>query len=126
MTSVFKFITDNLPFEENFKKFAEDDKLIKTLILCMPFNPKNVELMINILIFNFQRNKNFQKIFFQNLIEIARIKDKEIEEEIQENRRKSLMRQATYTNILSIRSVARKNFESISNTLLKKLLIMIQ
>jgi hypothetical protein len=115
LTDVCKEITDLAPFEKGWNHLLKDHKLMRYLVLAVPFLEDIIETIINTLLFKFQNKKRFLKDSEDSLLEILKLPDPiVIQEELEsqagqeninsQNRfAKSLQEQVKWNFILEVR-----------------------
>lgn len=69
-------ITETIPYEDAFITYKNDEELVKFLVLSVPYSPKNVESVINLMIYLLQDEATFYRNFFVSVIQIAMIHKK--------------------------------------------------
>lgn len=81
LTEVCKEITDITPFDKGWNYIINDKKLIRYLILALPFHEIVIESVINSLLFKFQNKKSFLLDFEENINAILCCHDPPVTEE---------------------------------------------
>lgn len=75
LSDVCKEITDLAPFDKGWSYLLKDKKLIKYLILAMPFHETVIESVINSQLFKFQGKKEFLLEFEENILDMMKLHD---------------------------------------------------
>jgi hypothetical protein len=81
LTDVCKEITDLAPFDKGWGYLLKDKRLIRYLILALPFHENVIESVMNSLLFKFQCKRQFLIDFEENLNSLLQLSDPATTEE---------------------------------------------